>query len=314
MDNFKPESKRPLPQTAAIECRNVWKIFGKNVKQARLAVKERNLSKERILGAYGCVIGVMDASFSVNPGEIFCIMGLSGSGKSTLMRHINRLIEPTEGQILINGIDINQLSESEMRKLRSEKMGMVFQNMALLPHRNVRDNVSFGLELRKVPRQKRYESAEKALELSSKLKKTTLFITHDLDEAIRIGDHIAIMKDGVLVQTGTPEEIVTNPADDYVEDFVAGISRLHLVRAQTVMYPVTDFMKRHPEKEIAMLPTVNEADDLDQLVEIMTEVDVNQVAVASDGKIIGVVTRRSLLRGIQGKPIEKMNGKWSVPV
>ncbi len=349
--------------TAAIECKNVWKIYGKNFLQAHLAVKEKHLNKERCLETYGCVIGVMDASFAVNRGEIFCIMGLSGSGKSTLMRHINRLIEPTEGQIFINGVDINKLSKPEMRKLRSEKIGMVFQNMALLPHRNVRDNVSFGLELRKLPKREQYEAAENALglvqlngwgdqfprelsggmqqrvglaralasdpdillmdepfsaldplirrqlqdqflELSSKLKKSTLFITHDLDEAIRIGDHIAIMKDGVIVQVGIPEEIVTNPADDYVAAFVAGISRLHLVSAKSVMYPVDKFLNKHPEQVLEELPTVDKNDDLDDLVELMTDVEANRVAVISNGKIKGIVTRRSLLRGIQGKPME----------
>lgn len=351
----------------AIECKNVWKIYGKNASKAHTAVKERDLDKDRCLETYGCVIGVQDASFSVQRGEIFCIMGLSGSGKSTLMRHINRLIEPTEGQILINGVDVNQLSPSEMRELRAEKIGMVFQNMALLPHRTVLDNVAFGLELRKVAKEERQRIAKEALklvslkgwenqypkslsggmqqrvglaralasdpdillmdepfsaldplirrqlqdqflELSSKLKKSTLFITHDLDEAIRIGDHIAIMKDGVLVQTGTPEEIVTQPADDYVADFVAGISRLHLVSAKSVMYPVTDFLERYPDQALAELPRVHEEDDLDTLVELMTDVEANRVGVTRNEKIVGVVTRRSLLRGIQGKPPEKMNG------
>ena len=292
-------------------------------------------------------------------------MGLSGSGKSTLMRHINRLIEPTDGKILINGTDISGLNKPEMRALRSEKIGMVFQNMALLPHRNVRDNVAFGLEVRNVPKEERQDAAEKALklvqldgwddrfpkelsggmqqrvglaralasdpdillmdepfsaldplirrqlqdqflELSLKLKKTTLFITHDLDEAIRIGAHIAIMKDGVLVQIGTPEEIVTNPADEYVADFVAGISRLHLVSAQAVMYPVDDFLGKYSDVDAEQLPNVNVDDDLDSLVEIMTDVEANRVAVLYRGAVVGIVTRRSLLRGIQGKPPEKI--------
>ncbi|MGW8185673.1 MAG: quaternary amine ABC transporter ATP-binding protein [Desulfobacterales bacterium] len=347
----------------AIECRNVWKIYGKNENQAYQAVIAENIDKDTCRERYGCVIGVVDASFTVNRGEIFCIMGLSGSGKSTLMRHINRLIEPTDGKILINGTDISALSKADMRALRSEKIGMVFQNMALLPHRNVRDNVAFGLEVRKVPKRERQEAAEKALKLvqldgwgdrfpkelsggmqqrvglaralasdpdillmdepfsaldplirrqlqdqflalSQKLKKTTLFITHDLDEAIRIGAHIAIMKDGVLVQIGTPEEIVTHPADDYVADFVAGISRLHLVSAQSVMYPVEDFLKKYPEVNAEKLPTVDAEDDLDCLVELMTNVEANRVAVLYEGTIVGVVTRRSLLRGIQGKPTE----------
>jgi glycine betaine/proline transport system ATP-binding protein len=274
------------------------------------------------------------------------------------------LIEPTDGQILINGTDISGLSVPEMRRLRSEKIGMVFQNMALLPYRNVRDNVSFGLEVRKIPKKERDDAAEKALglvqldgwgdrfpgelsggmqqrvglaralasdpdillmdepfsaldplirrqlqkqflELSSKLQKTTLFITHDLDEAIRIGAHIAVMKDGVLVQIGTPEEIVTNPADDYVADFVAGISRLHLVSAKKVMYPAEDFRRRFPEDSFDQYPVVTKEDDLDKLVELMTDVEANRVAVKSNnGRVLGIVTRRSLLRGIQGKPME----------
>jgi glycine betaine/proline transport system ATP-binding protein len=354
------EHPDPVP---AIECRHVWKIYGKNEHHAYHAVTAENMNKDACREKYGCVIGVVDASFTVNRGEIFCIMGLSGSGKSTLMRHINRLIEPTDGQILINGTDISALSKADMRALRSKKIGMVFQNMALLPHRNVRDNVAFGLEVRKVPKKERQEAAEKALklvqlngwgdrfpkelsggmqqrvglaralasdpdillmdepfsaldplirrqlqdqflELSSKLKKTTLFITHDLDEAIRIGAHIAIMKDGVLVQIGTPEEIVTHPADDYVADFVAGISRLHLVSAQSVMYPVDDFLRKYPEVKAEKLPNVDAEDDLDCLVEMMTNVEANRVSVLSKGAIVGIVTRRSLLRGIQGKSTE----------
>lgn len=359
------ESQVPETDLVPIECRNVWKIYGKNEKLAFQAVKTENISKEACLEKYGCVIGVVDASFTVNRGEIFCIMGLSGSGKSTLMRHINRLIEPTEGQILINGTDINALSKAEMRDLRSKKIGMVFQNMALLPHRNIRDNVAFGLEVRKVPKEERLAAADKALglvqldgwgdqypkelsggmqqrvglaralasdpdillmdepfsaldplirrqlqdqflELSLKLKKTTLFITHDLDEAIRIGAHIAIMKDGVLVQIGTPEEIVTNPADDYVADFVAGISRLHLVSAKSVMYPLDDFLNKFTDVDAEALPTAYADDDLDSLVELMTDVDANRVAVMADEKMVGIVTRRSLLRGIQGKPTESI--------
>ena len=357
--------EKQSPPVPAIECRNVWKIYGKNEKMALQAVRNENIDKKACRDTYGCVIGVVDASFTVNQGEIFCIMGLSGSGKSTLIRHINRLIEPTEGQILINGTDISALSKADMRTLRSEKIGMVFQNMALLPHRNVLDNVAFGLEVRKVPKKERHEAAEKALalvqldgwgnlfpkalsggmqqrvglaralasdpdillmdepfsaldplirrqlqdqflELSQKLKKTTLFITHDLDEAIRIGAHIAIMKDGMLVQIGTPEEIVTHPADAYVADFVAGISRLHLVSAQSVMYPAEDFLRKYPAVEAKKLPTVEAEDDLDTLVEIMTDVEANRVAVLFEGAIVGIVTRRSLLRGIQGKPTEKI--------
>lgn len=353
------DSKAQVP---AIECKHLWKIYGHNEQEALQAAKQEKLNKDQCLTRFECVIGVVDASFTVNNGEIFCIMGLSGSGKSTLMRHVNRLIEPTDGRIFINGSDISQLNAQEMRKLRSEKIGMVFQNMALLPYRNVRDNVCFGLEVRKVEKQARHEAAEHALdlvqlsgwgdrypvelsggmqqrvglaralasdpdillmdepfsaldplirrqlqkqflELSSKLKKTTLFITHDLDEAIRIGDHIAIMKDGVLVQIGTPEDIVTHPADEYVADFVAGISRLHLVYARSVMYDIDEFLKYNPGTDIEKMPRVSIENDLDQLAEAMTGKEASRVVVVSGEKPVGIVTRRSLLRGIQGKKI-----------
>jgi glycine betaine/proline transport system ATP-binding protein len=237
--------------------------------------------------------------------------------------------------------------------------------MALLPHRNVRDNVGFGLEVRKIKKQERYEAIKRALdlvqltgwedrfpsqlsggmqqrvglaralaadpdillmdepfsaldplirrqlqkqflELSAKLKKTTLFITHDLDEAIRLGNRIAIMNDGVLVQIGTPEDIVTHPADDYVADFVAGISRLHIVYAHTVMFPIEEYCSIHLDENLDALQKVDTKYDLDQLVEIMAEKDESKVAVVDDGKIVGIVTRRSLLKGIQGKSIKDL--------
>lgn len=348
-----------------IECKNLWKIYGTNSEKAFAAVQADKLGKEECRKRFGCVIGVVDASFSVNEGEIFCIMGLSGSGKSTLIRHINRLIEPTSGQVFISGIDIRKLNTTEMRQLRSEKIGMVFQNMALLPHRNVRENVGFGLEVKKINKQTRIEAAEKALdlvqlsgwgdrypielsggmqqrvglaralasdpeillmdepfsaldplirrqlqkqfiELSRDLKKTTLFITHDLDEAIRLGNRIAIMKDGVLVQIGTPEDIVTQPADDYVADFVAGISRLNLVYAHSVMYPIDKYHSVNPAENLKDYPKASEGHNLDQLAELMVEGDFNKIAIVTDSKTVGVVTRRSLLRGIQGKSMDDL--------
>ena len=345
-----------------IECRHLWKIYGDKDKEALKAIQEEGIDKTEVLNRFNCVVGVVDASFSVNEGEIFCVMGLSGSGKSTLVRHINRLIEPTAGEIFVDGVDVNRMNYQELRKIRAEKIGMVFQNMALLPHRNVRQNVAFALELREVDRKKRNEVAEKALEtvqlsgwgnkypdelsggmqqrvglaralaadpsillmdepfsaldplirrqlqdqfldLSSVMKKTTLFITHDLDEAIRLGNRIAIMKDGVLVQIGTPEEIVTDPADDYVADFVAGISRLHLVYAPTVMTPMETFQAQHPGVSLENTPEASPEVDLDQLIEIFVETDERQIRIVEDGKCIGVVTRGALLRGIQGKEV-----------
>ncbi|NVK40320.1 MAG: glycine betaine/L-proline ABC transporter ATP-binding protein [Oceanospirillaceae bacterium] len=344
-------------QQAAIQCRNVWKIFGDRADEALEAIHSEGLNKDQVRERFGCVVGVADASFSVAEGEIFCIMGLSGSGKSTLVRHINRLIEPTAGEILIDGSDINQLGAEALRQVRAEKIGMVFQHTALLPHRTVRDNVALGLELRGVDKEARIKVAheklalvhldgweermpselsggmqqrvglaramaadprvllmdepfsaldplirrqlqDQFLELAAVMKKTTLFITHDLDEAIRIGNRIAIMKDGRVVQVGTPEEIITAPADDYVAEFVEGISRLHLVYAQTVMQPVDQYRARHGELP-ADCPTAALEADLDQLTNLTVSGD-KPVVILDGGRPVGVVTMRDVLRGIQG--------------
>ena len=343
-----------------IECRKLWKIYGERDKEALEAIQREGIGKEEVLSRFGCAVGVVDASFSVNEGEIFCIMGLSGSGKSTLVRHINRLIEPTAGELFIEGDDVNKMNMDELRRIRAEKIGMVFQNMALLPHRNVRQNVAFSLELRDVDRDERNRIADEALEtvqltgwghcypdelsggmqqrvglaralaadpsillmdepfsaldplirrqlqtqfleLSAVMNKTTVFITHDLDEAIRLGNRIAIMKDGVLVQIGTPEEIVTRPADDYVADFVAGISRLHLVYAHTVMRPKDLIIKRNPGLTLDKCPTAKPDTDLNDLIDIMVKTDEKYICIMDDNTCVGIVTRSGLLRGVQGK-------------
>ena len=341
-----------------IELRGVWKIFGDRAEEALAAVRAENLSKAEILERFNCVVGVVDASFSVHRGEIFCVMGLSGSGKSTLVRHINRLLEPTAGEILINGEDVMAKDEEDLRLLRARKIGMVFQNIALLPHRTVRDNVALPLEVQGMSKMERWDVAEKCLEivelngwedkfahelsggmqqrvglaraiaadpdillmdepfsaldplirrqlqdqfmdLSQRLKKTTVFITHDLDEAIRIGDRIAIMKDGVIVQIGTPEKIVTEPADDYVADFVAGISRLKLVFAHSIMEPLEAY-KANGHNSLDGAPRVAEDTDLDHLIDVAVETEGPMVVIDGDRKEIGVITKADLLHGIQG--------------
>lgn len=346
-------------QRIAVECRNVWKIFGDQATEALYASRDGGLTKAQINEQYNCVVGVADASFDVREGEIFCIMGLSGSGKSTLVRHINRLLEPTAGEILIHDQDVMSLPDETLRRMRAEKIGMVFQNNALLPHRTVRDNVALPLEVQGASKRKRFQVAEQVLslvnlngwedkyahelsggmqqrvnlaramaanpdillmdepfsaldplirrqlqdqfmELSRVMKKTTIFITHDLDEAIRIGDRIAIMKDGVIVQIGTPEEIVTQPVDDYVADFVAGISRLKLVHAQSIMEPLASFRVGHPAIDLDQAPTVNATSDLDQLIDIAVANDSPVVVVDARQHAIGVVDKAHLLRGIQG--------------
>ena len=282
---------------SAIEIKNVWKIFGNNSKEALNAIQNKHISKQEALEKYNSVIGVSDVSFNVKKGEIFCVMGLSGSGKSTLVRHINRLLEPTSGKILINNEDVMKFDQKSLQNLRNKKIGMVFQNFALMPHRSVLDNIAMPLEIRGISKNDRLDAANKILDivelqgwgnkfahelsggmqqrvglaralaadpdvllmdepfsaldplirrqlqsefikLSKQMKKTTVFITHDLDEAVRVGHRIAIMRDGKVIQIGTPEEIVIKPADDYVADFVKGISRLKIVQAKSIMQPI----------------------------------------------------------------------------
>lgn len=341
----------------AIACSGLWKIFGPDKNEALAAARDRGATKKQVLEEFDCVMAVADVSFSVAPGEIFCIMGLSGSGKSTLVRHLNRLIEPTAGEIRIGGRAINELSDPDLRKLRSEHVGMVFQHMALLPHRTVRDNVALSLELRGMPIVERHRVADEKLrlvdlggwedrypdelsggmkqrvglaramaadpqillmdepfsaldplirrqlqkqflDLAKVVRKTTVFITHDLDEAIRLGDHIAIMKDGQFVQVGTPEDIVTDPADAYVADFVSGISRLNLVTARKIMKP-RESLAKLADKQFATLPRVQASDKLSAVLRVAAEAD-DLVAVYEAGEAAGIITRRALFEGIQG--------------
>ena len=338
-----------------IELKNVWKIFGEQSIQAMQAIEARGLSKPQVLEEFSCVVGIADCSFTVQRGEIFCVMGLSGSGKSTMVRHLNRLIEPTAGSISVLGKDMLSLGGDALREMRAKHIGMVFQHMALLPHRTVLDNVGFPLQVRGEPKSRRWEVSQKCLDmvnldgyenrfprelsggmqqrvglaralasdpevllmdepfsaldplirrqlqdqfmtLSAELNKTTVFITHDLDEAIRIGNRIAVMKDGRIVQIGTPEEIVTNPADDYVRDFVEGISKLKLVFANSIMEPIDSFAADN----IQQSPQAHLGTDLDQLIDIATTTDHPIVIHDDQGVNVGVITKSRLLKGIQG--------------
>ncbi|AUQ48384.1 MULTISPECIES: quaternary amine ABC transporter ATP-binding protein [Phaeobacter] len=343
---------------AVIRLDGVWKVFGERAEEAMEAIQQRNLSKAEVLGEFGCVIGIADCSFEVQKGEIFCVMGLSGSGKSTMVRHINRLIEPTAGDIQVLGRDVLALNAEELREMRAVNLGMVFQHMALLPHRTVRDNVAFPLQIRGESKSRRWEVSQRCLErvdlqgyedrfprelsggmqqrvglaralasdpdvllmdepfsaldplirrqlqdqfmaLSAELGKTTVFITHDLDEAIRIGTRIAIMKDGRIVQIGTPEEIVTEPADDYVRDFVEGISKLKLVFAHSIMVPLAEYQAKDWE-DLAVSPRAAHSTDLDTLIDISTATEQPIVITSDDGMDVGVIDKPTLLKGIQG--------------
>jgi len=340
-----------------IECKGVWKLFGRSPSTALAAMRSGSLSKTEVLKRFGCVVGVAAVDLEIVRGEIFCIMGLSGSGKSTLVRHINRLIEPTAGQILIDGEDIGKKSASEMRRLRSDKMGMVFQNMALLPHRSVRENIAFGLELRGMPKEQRLGVAEEKLclvglegfgdhfpnqlsggmqqrvglgramaadpeillmdepfsaldplirrqlqdqfiELASRVRKTTVFITHDLDEAIRLGDRIAIMRDGRIVQVGTSSDIALNPCDAYVAEFVRGLSRLKFIAAGEIMEPIGAHAS-NGAIDFSRCPRADVTADLDTLVGLAAQTE-SPIVIVAEGRDVGVVTTRRLLQGIQG--------------
>lgn len=350
------------PEKTVVSARDVWKIFGKNAGQALDALKHSGKSKSDILMQYKAVVGVAGVSFDVYDGEILCIMGLSGSGKSTLLRHVNRLIEPTAGTILIGGRDIGKISPKELRQLRAEKISMVFQHTGLFPHWSIRDNVAFGLEVRKTRRSQRLAVAQEKLELVKlghwaersplelsggmqqrvglaralatdpelilmdepfsaldplirrqlqdeflrlwkTMNKSALFITHDLDEAIRVGDRIAVMREGRFVQIGTPEEIVTQPKDDYVREFVQGISKLKFVRAHSIMTGVDEYLSRNDNRAEAPcgLQSVREDVDLDYLIDVKVKsANFDPLAVVDgEGRSIGVITVTDLLKGIR---------------
>ena len=339
----------------AIQIQNVWKIFGNNSNEALDAIQNKNISKQEALEKYNSVIGVSDVSFNVNKGEIFCVMGLSGSGKSTLVRHINRLLEPTSGKILINDQDVMQFDKESLQELRNKKIGMVFQNFALMPHRSVLDNIAMPLEIRGVSKNDRLDAATNILnivelqgwgnkyahelsggmqqrvglaralaadpefllmdepfsaldplirrqlqsefiKLSKKMKKTTVFITHDLDEAVRVGHRIAIMRDGEVVQIGTPEEIVVNPADEYVADFVKGISRLKVVQAKTIMKSIKEHENKFGSLENNEL--VNENDVLSKLIETSISKNRPIIVTNSNNEKVGVITQSDLLKAV----------------
>ncbi|MDO6563958.1 glycine betaine/L-proline ABC transporter ATP-binding protein [Amphritea sp. 1_MG-2023] len=287
------ESDNNSAATTLIKIEGLYKLFGNNPKKYMPLVHEGK-SKDEILAETGHTLGLKDINLTINKGEIFVIMGLSGSGKSTLIRHFNRLIDPTEGVIEVEGTDVMKLGPKELEQFRRHKMSMVFQRFGLLPHKSVVDNVAYGLSIQGVSKSEskakavewlatvglagyedqypaqlsggqqqrvglaralctdaeillmdeafsaldpliRSEMQDQLIELQEKLHKTIIFITHDLDEALRIGDRIAILKDGEMVQQGEPEDILLNPANDYVEAFVRDVNRARALTVETVM-------------------------------------------------------------------------------
>ena len=286
-----------------IEIRNIFKIFGPTP-DTGLSLARGGVNKDEILARTGNTVGLHDVSLSIEQGETFVVMGLSGSGKSTLIRHLNRLIDPTAGQVTFGGEDILAMDIPTLNAFRRKRLGMVFQRFGLMPHRNVIDNVAYGLEIQGVDRSTRQEAASKwisrvglagyeskfpdqlsggmqqrvglaralatdpevllmdeafsaldplirsdmqdeLMKLQAELHKTIVFITHDLDEALKIGDRIAILKDGKLVQVGRPEEIILHPADAYVEAFTRDVNRGRVIRARSIMRPIEDGLPAH---------------------------------------------------------------------
>ncbi|MDG2976849.1 glycine betaine/L-proline ABC transporter ATP-binding protein [Latilactobacillus curvatus] len=316
--------------TVKLQVKNLTKIFGKRVPRAKELLKQGK-SKAAILKETGATIGVDRANFEVESGEIFVIMGLSGSGKSTLVRMINRLIEPTEGSVLIDGEDLMQIDKKALREVRRKKMSMVFQNFGLFPNRTILENTAYGLEIQGIDKAIREQKANEALDLvglngygdqyptqlsggmqqrvglaralandaeillmdeafsaldplnrsdmqdqlldlQETMHKTIIFISHDLNEALKIGDHIMIMKDGEIVQTGTPEDILTRPADEYVEKFIENVDRSKVYTAGNVMIRPTTVniekdgprlaLKRMRENEVSNAYVVNSKREL----------------------------------------------------
>ena len=278
-----------------VACRDVWKIYGPKADRV-VGTPDADLPRAELLEKTGCVAAVRGVSFDVAPGEVFVVMGLSGSGKSTLVRMLNRLHDPSAGQVLLGGEDILKLDDDRLRDVRRRKISMVFQHFGLFPHRRIVDNVAFGLEVQGIDREHRFARANEVLEvvglqgwgnaypdelsggmqqrvglaralctdpeimlfdepfsaldplirrdmqdevvrLQQEVRKTMIFITHDLMEALKLGDRIAIMKDGKFVQVGTPEDVVAHPADDYVADFTRDVPRAHVLTARTIMRP-----------------------------------------------------------------------------
>ncbi|OZI73958.1 quaternary amine ABC transporter ATP-binding protein [Bordetella genomosp. 12] len=300
-----------------IEVKNIYKIFGPHPQKCLKAAQD-GISKEALLAETGHTLGLRNISLSIDEGSIFVIMGLSGSGKSTLIRHFNRLIEPSAGQILVDGVDVVSLNKRDLETFRQKKMSMVFQRFGLFPHRTVLDNAAYGLAVQGVSRSEREQRArhwleqvgltgfesqyphqlsggmqqrvglaralatdaeillmdeafsaldplirremqDHLLQLQAKLNKTIVFITHDLDEALRLGNRIAILKDGELVQEGTPEDILLSPANDYVQAFLQDVNRTKVLNAAHAVNPsrLTLTMRSRPAHSLERMQALN---------------------------------------------------------
>ena len=337
-----------------IELKNVYKIFGEDP-QSVLPMVQNGATKEEILEETDHTVGLDNVSISVEEGETFVCMGLSGSGKSTLIRHINRLIDPTEGEVLVDGVNVLEFNESELLELRRHKMSMVFQSFGLFPHKTVIQNVAYGLEVQDKPLEERTRISEEQIkavglngfehqypselsggmqqrvglaralatnpgillmdeafsaldplirndmqeqlvELQSKLHKTIVFITHDLDESLKLGDHIGILNGGRLVQVGKPEEIIMNPADDYVAAFVKDVNRAKVMRAKTIMLSA----EQNPlnGKKSAETLKVNENSFVEEFLPIVLEQHSLVEVIDKQGNTMGFITEKEIAKSL----------------
>ena len=331
-----------------IEIKNVYKIFGDQPSKV-LPMVQDGATKEEILEKTGHTVGLDNVSLSIEEGETFVCMGLSGSGKSTLIRHLNRLIDPTDGEILVEGTNVMSLDTEKLIDFRRHKMSMVFQRFGLFPHKTVLQNVGYGLEMQGIEIEKRNSVAmekieavgltgfenqfpnqlsggmqqrvglardlatdtdimlmdeafsaldplirsdmqKQLLDLQAQLKKTIVFITHDLDESLRLGDHIGILNAGKLVQVGTPVDIIMNPADDYVEAFVKDVNRAKVIKAKIIMKPAN----QSNDVDKSDLIRVQEDQFIEEFLPKIVCKNSNCEVVDKQGNVKGYITNKEL--------------------
>jgi len=324
-------------QNSTVEINGLYKIFGRRPNHFMAAVKE-GMTKQELQEKHGHVLGLKDINLSMPAGSIQVVMGLSGSGKSTLIRHINRLIDPTVGEVVVGGEDVCKMRKGALRNFRRHQTAMVFQKFALLPHRTVIDNVGYGLEVQGVPREKQDTEARRwidrvglsgfednypnelsggmqqrvglaraltndaplllmdeafsaldplirmdmqsvLLDLQKELHKTIVFITHDVDEALRLGDRIAILRDGEVIQEGTGQSIVMEPADEYIQNFVKDVNRARVIRTESVM-----LSGAHPQANVE----VGRTENLQDAARVMSDAQQRVVNVVdATGNVVG---------------------------
>ena len=331
-----------------IEINNVYKIFGSNPQSVMPMVKD-GANKEQVLEQTGHTVGLDNVSLKIEEGETFVCMGLSGSGKSTLIRHLNRLIDPTDGEIIVEGNNVMSFNKEQLIDFRRHKMSMVFQRFGLFPHKTVIQNVGYGLEMQGKPLEEinktamekieavglsgfenqfpnqlsggmqqrvglaralatdsdimlmdeafsaldpliRSDMQKQLLDLQSELKKTIVFITHDLDESLRLGDHIGILNAGKLVQVGTPVDIIMNPADDYVKAFVKDVNRAKVIKAKIIMKSVNE----SNDIDKSNLIKVNEDQFIEEFLPQIVCNNANCEVVDKSGNVTGYITNKEL--------------------